>query len=354
MSKRRPLRIGMVAPLYAPVPPTGYGGTELVVSMLTEELVKRGHRVTLFASGDSHTSAQLDATVPTHLFKLGIPVTDLRYHVLHLNRAFRQAEKFDIIHTHVDTVEFFFSAFVNTPTLHTIHQPLCRTPLSQGFEIKLRILKEFRRNKFVAISQNMKKTAEVKLNFVDTIYHGIPVEQFKFYPKPKNHVVFLGRTNKLKGIEIAIKAAHRAGLKLLVGGPFLSQVTYFNTQIKPLMKKTGTQYVGEVSVREKNRFLGEALALINPIQWEEPFGLNMIEAMACGTPVIATRRGSVPEIVKHGKTGFIADDFAGLVKAMKQIKEIDRRECRQHVERYFTLERMVDQYEELYYRTLKR
>lgn len=353
MNKRR-LHIGMVAPLYTPVPPIGYGGTELVVSMLTEELIKRGHRVTLFASGDSRTSAKLQATVPIHLFKLGIPVTDLRYPLLHLYRAFRQADQFDLIHTHVDTIELFFPAFVDTPTIHTIHQPLCGTALSQGFGFKLQILKEFKRNKFVAISQNMKKTSEVKLNFVDTIYHGIPVEKFRFFPKPKNHLVFLGRTNWLKGIDVAIKAAHKAGVKLLVGGPALSQAHYFNTEIRPLMKKTGARYVGEVSVREKNAFVGQALGLLNPIQWEEPFGLNMIEAMASGTPVIATRRGSVPEIVKHGKTGFIADDFNGLVKAIQRLQLIDRKACRQHVERYFTLERMVDQYEDLYYRLLRR
>lgn len=354
MSKRRILRIGMVAPLYAPVPPPGYGGTELIVSLLTEELVKRGHHVTLYASGDSHTNAHLVATTPTNLFKLGVPVTDLRYHMMHLNRAFRDADRYDILHTHVDTADLFFPAFVNTPTLHTIHQPLCRTPLSQGFEIKRKILQEFRRNKFVAISHNMKTSSEVKLNFVDTIYHGIPVEQFKFFAKPKNHLVFFGRTNMLKGIEIAIQAAHKAGVRLLVAGPVLSQTHYFTTRVKPLMKKTGAVYVGEVSVRQKNRFLGEALGLLNPIQWDEPFGLNMIEAMASGTPVIGTKYGSLPEIVKQGKTGFLANDFAGLVKGIRRITEIDRRECRKHVERYFTLERMVDQYEDLYYRTVNR
>lgn len=353
MSQRR-LRIGMVAPIYAPVPPVGYGGTELVVSMLTEELVKRGHHVTLFASGDSRTKAKLVATVPTNLFKLQVPVTDLRYPFLHLSRAFAQADQFDLMHTHVDTCELFFPSLVDTPTVHTIHQPLLPNPLSQGFEIKIDILRAFKQNRFVAISDNMKKTSKVKLNFVATIHHGIPVEKFKFYPKPKNHLVFLGRTNKLKGIEIAIKAAHRAGVKLVVAGPALSQTSYFNEVVRPLMKKTNTQYIGEMSALGKNKFVGEALALLNPIQWEEPFGLNMIEAMASGTPVIATRRGSVPEIIKQGKTGFIADDFAGLVKAIKHIKEIDRRECRKHVERYFTLEQMVDQYEALYYRTLKR
>ncbi len=293
------LKIAQVAPLWLPIPPKKYGGIEWIVYHLCEKLVKKGHDVTLFASGDSKTPAKL---VPIHgrsLLKDNISWQDNVYNMLALSTAFKRANEFDIIHTHVDLWEVYFPQLVKTPCLHTIHNPLYS---SQKKDSRLYIMEKFRNNNYVAISESQKKLSRAKLKFIKTVYNGIRIEDFKFNPKPKDHFIWCARIDKYKGIENAIKIAKQAGIKLLLAGRLdPTQTEYFEKNIKPHLGKQ-IQFIGEYGTKEKSSFFGQAKALIYPIEWHEPFGLNMTEAMACGTPVIAYKKGSTPEVIKHNKT----------------------------------------------------
>jgi len=347
------LKIAQIAPLWFSIPPKKYGGIEWVVYNLVEGLTKKGHRVTLFATGDSKipSRAKLVSVYPRSLKKDDISWYDQTYNLLNLSRAFERASEFDIIHSHIDLWETFFPALVKTPSLHTIHNPLYS---SSRRDSRLFILEKFKNNNYVAISKAQKNLSRVKLNFVDVIYNGIKIEEFKFNPKPKNHFVWSARIDKYKGIENAIEIAEKAGVNLHLAGRLdASQVNYFKRNIEPHLNEK-IKYIGEYGRREKSKFFREAKGLIYPIEWHEPFGLNMIEAQACGTPVIAYKRGSVPEVVKDGKTGFIVNSIDKGVRAVKRIDEIKREDCRNFVEKNFTQEIMVSRYEELYYKLLKR
>ncbi len=347
---KKKLRIAQVAPLWFSIPPKKYGGIEWVVYNLCEGLTKLGHKVTLFATGDSKVPCKLVATYPRSLIADGISWEDKNYNLMNLTEAFKRAKEFDIIHTHIDLWEVYFSPLTKTLSFHTIHNPLYS---SKKKDTRLSILKHFKDQNFVAISKAQKELSRVKLNFVDVIYNGIRIEEFKFNPKPKDHFIWCARIDKYKGIENAIEIAKRAKVKLILAGRLDPiQKEYFEKKIKPHLGKQ-IKYIGEYSREEKSNFFGQAKALIYPIEWHEPFGLNMVESMACGTPVIAFKMGSVPEVVKHRKTGFVVKNINEAVKAVKNIDKIKREDCRKWVEQKFTTQIMVKNYEKLYYKLLK-
>ena len=340
------MRIAQVAPLYEPVPPVLYGGTERIVSFLTEELVRRGHHVTLFASGDSSTSARL-VPVTKHAARVEASNRDQLHaaHVRQLGMVFGNAHAFDVIHCHVDFLAFPFSRLVRTPVVHTVHGRLDLPYLEPVF-------REFRDVPMVSISDAQRApVAALRPRWAGTVYHGLPLGLFPFQRHPGRYLAFLGRIAPEKRPDVAIEVALRAGLPLRIAAkvdPIDRE--FFEARVKPLLDHPLVEFVGEIDNRQKARFLGDAIALLFPIDWPEPFGLVMIEAMACGTPVIASRCGSVPEVVVPGRTGFIADSVEELVAAVARVHTIDRAECRRHVERRFAVAHMADGYEAVYER----
>ncbi len=334
------MRIAQVAPLVESVPPKLYGGTERVVSYITEELVKRGHDVVLFASGDSKTKAELEAVVPKALRLSGIHHYE-PYTMMELARVFERAEEFDIIHCHVDYFAFPFCRLTNTPVVHTMHGRL-DLPFYRD------LVREFPDVMLVSISDNQ-RTPILEANFVATIHHGLPKDLYDFNDDPDDYVLFLGRISPEKRPDLAIKAAVKAGVKIKIAAKIdVADRDYYERHIKDLMKHPLVEYVGEVDDRQKNELIGRAMALMMPIDWPEPFGLTAIEALACGTPVIARPCGALPEIVVDGKVGFLRWELEELAEAIKKVDSIDRKACREHFLRYFTVERMVDQYEALF------
>jgi glycosyltransferase involved in cell wall biosynthesis len=341
------MRIAQIAPLYESVPPLRYGGTERVVAYLCDELVRRGHAVTLFASGDSRTSASLAAPTERAL-RLDPAVHDpIALHMLGLVQAFERAAEFDLLHCHVDYLAFPFARLVRTPTVHTLHGRLDLPHL-------LALYRHFRDLPLVSISHAQRAPLDaLGVNWVATIHHGLPLTRFPFSASRGRYLAFLGRISPEKGVDLAIAVAKEVGVPLKIAAK-VDPVdrAYFERDIAPLLAHPLIEYIGEIDDADKPAFLGEALALMFPIDWPEPFGLVMVEAMACGVPVIARPRGSVPEVLAPGRTGFVADSFEELVDAVKRIDTINRADCRRHVERHFTVERMVDDYEAVYERRL--
>lgn len=351
---KRKLRIAQVAPLWYPVPPKGYGGTELVVSQLTEELVRRGHKVTLYASGDSRTGARKRSVVRTALTKMGVPWTSPGHNLLNLEQAVREAGKHDVIHTHIDPFDGFFRAMTKTPSVATLHNHFWPfNPANEPkFHDRVMIYERFKRLPYVAISDAYKRMCPVKLNFVATIHHGVEIGKFRFNPRPDDHFVWLGRIAAVKGLHTAAAAVTELGAKLRISGPFITKESkeYYDARVRPFVDGRNIRFIGQQLAGGKSLFLGAGRALIYPIEWDEPFGIVMIEAMASGTPVIAYRRGSVPEIVKDGVTGYVVDTKKELKEAMRMIDRIDREACREYVVKNFTLEAMADRYERVYRR----
>ena len=347
------LKIAQVAPLWFSIPPEKYGGIERIVHSLTEELVKRGHQVTLFASGDSKTKAKLVSVTPKSLIKAGYSWQDPFWNLENLSTAFKMAEKFDIIHSHLDLWALPFQDLTRVPVLHTLHNQLYKASITREGERKPTRLEIFEKHKketlAVFISKSERKQSAVRFPKNWVIYNGINITQFKFNPKPKSHFIWIARIDPFKGIENAIRATEILDVELLLAGRLdPARKKYFETKIRPHLSRK-IRYLGELPQEELSDFYGQAKACLYPIEWEEPFGLIMVEAMATGTPVIAYRRGSVPEIVKNGETGFVVENIEEMVEAMKKIDEIDRAKCRQRVEKYFSYQKMVDEYEKLYY-----
>jgi len=355
------LRIAQLSTPFVNVPPKTYGGTELVVYNITQELVKRGHQVTLFATKNSKTSAKLEYAFKKALGLGGMErllsplAAKLSWaHALpslyHAILPFEKTKEFDIIHNHFHYYGLFFSSSIKMPVLTTYHGDLST---AEECPIEKMILEKYKRNFWTAISKSQKKSCKTKLNFLKVIHHGIPIEEFPFSEKHEGYLAWLGRITKKKGIEEAIKVAKRTKTKLVVAGTVNPRdQEFFQKKIKPKIDNKLIFYTGPVSHKPKVKLLKNAKALLYPISWEEPFGLVMIEAQACGCPVIAFRRGSVPEVVKDKETGFIVRSINGMIKALKQIDQIKRSECRKHVERNFTVEKMVDKYEKVYYKIL--
>ena len=335
------MRIAQVSPLYESVPPKLYGGTERVVSYLTEELVKMGHEVILFASGDSETSAKLIPICPRAL-RLDKSCRDsLVWHLYMLEEVIKRAELFDIVHFHIEYLHLPLASRMNFPFLTTLHGRLDLPEYIPFFE-------KFRAYPFVSISYSQRKPLPF-LNYKATIYHGLPENLYKFYPSKGEYLAFLGRISPEKRPDRAIEIAEKFGMKLFIAAKVdKADEVYFKEIIKPLLKSPWVEYIGEINDKEKNEFLGKAYALLFPIDWPEPFGLVMIESMACGTPVVAWNCGSVPEIIEHGKTGFIVESIEEALEALDKVKDLDRAYCRKVFERRFTARRMAEEYLKLY------
>jgi glycosyltransferase involved in cell wall biosynthesis len=339
------MRIAQVAPLHESVPPRLYGGTERVVSWLTEELVALGHDVTLFASGDSVTNARLVPACKKALRLDSDCIDPLAHHVLMLERVFREARDFDLIHFHTDYVHFPLSRREQVLSLTTLHGRLDLPDLVPMFE-------NFREAPLVSISNAQRKPLPW-VNWKGTVHHGLPQESFEFVDGRNGYLAFLGRISPEKGVDRAIEIAKRSGRLLRIAAKVdRADRDYFEKIIKPLLGHPLIEFIGEIGSAEKNDFLGNAEALLFPINWPEPFGLVMIEALACGTPVIAYPFGSVPEILADKTTGFLVNDIDEAVDAVKRLGEIERRDCRKHFEQHFTAARMAQNYLNIYHRLL--
>jgi glycosyltransferase involved in cell wall biosynthesis len=334
------LRIAQLAPTYERVPPAAYGGTELIVHLLTEELVRRGHEVTLFASGDSLTTAALRSVTPVPV-RYG-DVTDGLRHAEYLQLANAQAcflaaagGAFDIVHNHAGIEGLVLAAASRTPVLTTNHNPFVpqTQPIWDAYPWAHH-----------GVSAASAATFPSR-GALQPIHHGIDVESFSFGRQPEGYLLFLGRFMPDKGAMRAIEAARLAGRRLVLAGKVdTADADHFTRDIEPAIDGNRVTYVGEADADTKRRLLAGADALLFPIEWDEPFGLVMIEALASGTPVIGFRRASVPEIVDDGLTGFVVEDVAAMASAIDRVPEIDRRVCRREAERRFTVERMTDDY----------
>lgn len=339
------MRIAQVAPLYESVPPKYYGGTERVVSYLTEELLRYGHEVTLFASGDSVTKAQLVAPCRRSL-RLDRHCQDqLAHHILLLERVFREKEDFDIIHFHIDYLHFPLSRRHRIPHLTTLHGRLDIPDL-------IPLYQEFREMPVVSVSYAQREPLPW-LNWQATVYHGLPEDLYTFREEPGRYLAFLGRISPEKRADRAIEIARRTGTEIKLAAKVDAvDREYFEDVVRPLLQDSGAEYLGEIGEGEKDEFLGNASALLFPIDWPEPFGLAMIEAMACGTPIIAYRQGSVPEVIEEGVTGIIVQGLEEAVRAVKQVPTLSRKRIRQAFEERFTASRMARDYLEIYERIL--
>ncbi len=335
------MRIAQVAPLFESVPPKLYGGTERVVAYLTEELVRQGHEVTLFASGDSTTSANLRAITPRAL-RLGACTADpTMHHILMVEQVLKELHDFDIIHFHIDYLHFALSRHLKLTQLTTLHGRLDLPEIQP-------IYREYHEMPVVSISEAQRYPLP-RVNWQATVHNGIPVELMQFQPKKGEYLAFIGRISPEKGTHTAIEIALRSGMPLKIAAK-VDKVDqdYFSASVQPLLNHTGIEYVGEINDQEKSAFLGGAYALLFPIAWPEPFGLAVIESMACGTPVIAFNRGSVPELIKDGENGFIVDSVEQAVAAVLRIPQIQRRQCRDYFNAHFSSKRMAHDYLDVY------
>ena len=337
------MKIAQIAPLCERVPPPAYGGTEIVVSLLTDELVRRGHEVTLFASGDSQTLAHLEPSCPQALRLLEASPAEIAvYQSLQLDRVFAQAAEFDLIHSHIGEVVFPYANLVKTPTLHTVHGII--PPHIEPLWLNAR------HQNFISISNSQRRN-DLHLNYVDTVYNGIDTSRYPFYSQPDNppYLAFLGRMSPEKGPHLAIEIAKRTGWHLKMAGkidPVDRQ--FFEEEIKPLIDGEQIEFLGEANHQQKCPLMGGAVATLFPITWNEPFGLVMAESMAVGTPLIAMAMGSTPEVIDAGKTGFLCPSVEECIVALDRIGEINRFACRDRVVAKFSVERMVDDYEAVY------
>lgn len=335
------MRIAQVSPLWESVPPKLYGGTERVVSFITDELIRLGHDVTLFASGDSVSTARLEAICPqalrliTGTFYRDAPMTLL------LERAFGDSGEFDLIHSHLDFLGFPAARRCPAPVLTTLHGRLDLPELEPVF-------REFADTPLVSISDAQRHPLPWA-NWQGTVHHGLPRDLYSFHSRQGKYLAFLGRIAPEKCPDRAIAIAKRTGIPLRIAAKVdPADREYFRECIEPLLDHPLIEYLGEITDAEKNDFLGEAYALLAPFDWPEPFGLVFIEALACGTPVLAYRRGSVPEIIDDGVTGYTCEDLDDLTAAVERVPILDRRHCRQAFEARFTVERMVQNYLDIY------
>jgi glycosyltransferase involved in cell wall biosynthesis len=334
------MRIAQVSPLYESVPPKMYGGTERVVSFLTEELVRLGHDVTLFASADSKTSARLVSPCERSL-RLAHCKDGHAPHVLMLEQVLQRAHQFDLIHFHTEYHHFPLSRRLNLNTVTTLHGRLDLPELAP-------VYREYMEMPLISIS-NHQRLPLAFANWAATVYHGLPQNLFGFQAMPQRYVAFVGRVSPEKGLESAIRIARAAGIELRIGAK-VDPVDrdYFEHSIRPLLKLPGVRFLGELGDAEKQIVLGGAMALLFPIDWPEPFGLVMIESMACGTPVIAFRRGSVPEVVDHGRSGYIVNSVEEGVQAVRAAANLSRRRVREVFEERFSDTRMAEDYLQVY------
>lgn len=335
------MKIAQIAPIIERVPPAKYGGTERVVHAIVEELVRRGHEVTLFASGDSVTSANLVSVYPRSLREAKIK--DLyggnALTMLNIGRAYQIQKRFDIIHDH--------NGFFSLPTANTAKVPVVMT-YHGPFYPEIRRMYQTLKKPFVASISNAQVKGVTGINFIGNVYHGLSMEHFPYSDANENYLLFAGRISAEKGVHFAIETALYLNLPLIIAAKLEPMDTpYFNQYVGPYLSDT-IKWVGEVTEEERNKLMSRALCFLHPVTWQEPFGLVLIEAMTCGCPVIAFRKGSIPEIVVHGKTGFVVSDIYEMIKAVMKIKKISRQACREHAISNFNAKIMVDKYEKIY------
>jgi glycosyltransferase involved in cell wall biosynthesis len=335
------MRIAQIAPLFEAVPPKLYGGTERVVHYLTEELVKMGHDVTLFASGDSVTSAELFPVVNEALRLDPDCIDPLPHHIVQLEQVINLHKSFDIIHFHTDYFHFPLSRRISTPIVTTLHGRLDIPDLQSLFNT-------FQDQPVVSISNSQRRPLP-HANWVGTVYHGVPESLHKIGRGEEGYLAFMGRISPEKGVDKAIEIALKSGIPLKIAAKVdKADKEYFELEIKHLLENPLVEFIGEISEREKTAFLGNAKALLFPINWSEPFGMVMIEAMSCGTPVIAFNRGSVPEIIDDGVSGYIVNNVEEAVNALEKINTMLRTMVRKVFEEKFTANRMAKDYLKIY------
>jgi len=342
------LRIAQVGSLYENIPPPLYGGTERIVSSLTEGLVKTGHDVTLFATEKAATKAKLIAICPEPLARLNIGKANIMYPLLNFSEVLKREKEFDIIQIHLslssDYIGLLVGGLIPSKTIYTIH---FASPKLKGYSDRMKVLDTYKHLNYVSIS-NSQRIGFEGLNFIDTIYNGLELSQFTFNDTPQDYFAWIGKFNPDKGAKEAIQTAKLAGIKLVMAGTIDTEDaidrSYYEKEIKPLIDGTQIVYVGEKGGREKDDFLGNAKGFLNPILWNEPFGLVSVEAMATGTPVISFRRGALTETIKDGETGFLVDSIDQMVEKIKAISEVKRIDCRKWVEEKFTVETMTENY----------
>ncbi len=342
------MRIAQIAPLWERVPPPAYGGIELVVALLCNELVRRGHEVTLFASGDSITDARLES-VHHQALRLDSTVKEYGiYETLNLARAYERADEFDVIHSHMGCASLVYANLVKTPTVHTLHGIF--TPDNE------KLFSHAKDQPYISISDSQREP-RLGLNCRATVYNGINVDAFQFHDKPQDppYLAFLGRLSPEKGPHHAIAIAKKSGMTLKMAGKVDTvDREFFEAEIAPHIDGEQIQYLGEANHVQKNRLMGGALGTLFPITWREPFGLVMVEALASGSPLIAMPLGSVPEIVDDGKVGFLCNTVDDCVAAVGKLHQIDRAACRQHVIDKFSMQSMTSGYEAVYEEVLAK
>jgi len=330
------MKVAMLSPIAWRTPPRHYGPWENVVSLLTEGLLASDIEVTLFATGDSQTRARLRSVSPRG-YAEDLDIDPKVWECLHISEVFERAAHFDLIHNHFDFLPLTYSGLTNTPLLTTIH----------GFSSR-KILPVYRKynskTSYVAISQ---ADRHPDLEYLSTIHHGIDLNRFTFQPEPEDYLLFFGRIHPEKGTLECIQVAEQTGMRLILAGIVQDQ-DYFNEEIGPRLNPDRIIYVGSADPEQRDKLLGGAYALLHPISFEEPFGLSVVEAMACGTPVIAFNRGSMPEIVLQGQTGFLVSDLQEMIQVLGEIGKLDRGQCRNWVEERFSAERMVEDYIRVY------
>src|SRR5438874_4104928 len=337
------MRIAQVAPLYESVPPKYYGGTERVVSYLTEELIRQGHEVTLFASGDSETKARLVAACRRSLRLDEECIDQMAHQILMLENVFQRAAQFEIVHFHADYLHFPLSRRQPITHVTTLHGRLDIPDLFPLYQ-------EFRDMPVISIS-NVQREPVPWANWQATVYHGLPADLYRFRAEPGSYLAFMGRISPEKRVDRAIEIAKRIQIPLKIAAKVDPvDKDYFESVIAPLLGDRLVEFVGEIGDAQKNEFLGNAYALLLPIDWPEPFGLVMIEAMACGTPVIAYRGGAVPEVMEEGHTGFIVEGLEDAVDAVRRVPELSRKRCREVFDHRFTAARMAHDYVQVYER----
>jgi glycosyltransferase involved in cell wall biosynthesis len=334
------MRLAMLSSISWRTPPRAYGPWELVTSLLTEALVERGVDVTLFATLDSITAGKLDGIAPRG-YSEDESLNPKVWEALHIAHCFERAGDFDLIHNQADFMPLAFTELVDTPVVTTIHGFSSPTilPVYERYD---------GRSAYVAISDADRAPS---LTYAATIHHGIRTDEFPFDPQGSDDLLFFGRFHPDKGAGEAVRAARAVGRKLVMAG-IVQDADYFARTVAPFIDERNVEYRGVLGGTDRARALGSARAMLHLIGFEEPFGLSVIESMACGTPVIAYRRGSMPELIVDGVTGFLVDTFDEAVAAIERVGEIDRAACREHVQRHFTVDRMADRYLEFYHRML--
>lgn len=335
------MKIAQIAPIIERVPPRKYGGTERVISALTEELVKRGHEVTLFASGDTVTGATLSSVCDHSLREAGI--NDIRertgWTLRHIGAAYSRAREFDIIHDHCGVYSLPVAELSPTPVIQTMHGAF--------YDHNIHVFQQLQNTHVVTISKDQARGIH-GINNIGVVHNGLRMEHYPFSDKPENYLLYVGRITPQKGTHLAVQLARKLGLPLIIAAKLDPEhQSYFDTEVAPYLSQN-IQWIGEVNEAERNELMSKALCFLHPGLWREPFGLTLIEAMACGAPVVALRRGAIPEIVRHGKTGYIAENAQEMLELIPKAFELKRLACRKHSLTEFSTQKMTDHYQHLY------